>query len=35
MEVLGGSVSIADAPGGGALFSLRFPPAGPLAAAPT
>ena len=35
MEVLGGSVSVVDAPGGGALFALRFPPAGPGAAAPT
>jgi len=33
MEVLGGSVSVADAPGGGALFALRFPPAGPQAGA--
>jgi signal transduction histidine kinase len=35
MEVLGGSVSVADAPGGGAVFALRFPPAGPGAPSPT
>lgn len=34
MDVLGGSVSIADAPGGGAVFALRFRPAGPPTGAP-
>ncbi|HVO17050.1 MAG TPA: HAMP domain-containing sensor histidine kinase [Alphaproteobacteria bacterium] len=34
MDVLGGSVSIADAPGGGAVFALRFRPAGPATGTP-